>query len=456
MTRYQRVVLVVAILASFISFLDGTVINVALPAITRELGGGLAGQQWVVDAYLISLTAVILLAGSLSDAFGRRRVIFWGLIGFGAASVLCAVSPTDEFLIVSRGIQGIAGALLVPSSLAIIISNFDGPKRAKAIGQWTAWTSTAFLAGPLLGGVLVDLLSWRLVFAINVIPIAVTLLMLRKIQVEPPRPVKPVIDYRGAVLGILGIGLPVFALIEQGRLGWSNPVVWGALVVGVLAFALFIVNERRVPQPMLPLSLFRVRNFWVGNVATTFVYAAISLGSFLLTLFLQQVAGYSATQAGLASLPSTIISIALSSLFGTLAGKYGSRLFMAVGPLIAAVGWVLLSQVTASADYVTQVFPGTVVFALGMTVTVAPLTAAILGAIDPERAGIASAVNNAVSRVAGLVATAAAALIVGEALTVDGFSRGVLTTAALLVVGGLVSAVGIQNARRPAPAAAAP
>ncbi|RFA20260.1 DHA2 family efflux MFS transporter permease subunit [Subtercola boreus] len=452
MTRYQRVVLGVAILASFISFLDGTVINVALPAITRELGGGLAGQQWVVDAYLISLTAVILLAGSLSDAFGRRRVIFWGLIGFGAASVLCAISPTDEFLIVSRGIQGIAGALLVPSSLAIIISNFDGPKRAKAIGQWTAWTSTAFLAGPLLGGVLVDLLSWRLVFAINVIPIAVTLVMLRRIHAEPPRPVKPVIDYRGAVLGVFGIGLPVFALIEQGRLGWSNPVVSGALIVGIAAFALFILNERRVPQPMLPLSLFAVRNFWVGNVATTFVYAAISLGSFLLTLFLQQVAGYTATQAGLASLPSTIISISLSSLFGTLAGTYGSRLFMAVGPVIAAVGWVLLSQVSASADYLTQVFPGTVVFALGMTVTVAPLTAAILGAIDPERAGIASAVNNAVSRVAGLIATAAAALIVGEALTVDGFSRGVLTTAALLVVGGVVSAIGIQNARRPAQA----
>ena len=450
MTGYQRIVLVVAILASFISFLDGTVINVALPAITRELGGGLAGQQWVVDAYQISLTAVILLAGSLSDAYGRRRVIFWGLIGFGGASILCAISPTDEVLIVSRGIQGLAGALLVPSSLAIIIANFDGPKRAKAIGQWTAWTSTAFLAGPLLGGVLVDLVSWRLVFAINVIPIVVTLAMLRKIHPEPPKAEKPVIDYRGAVLGILGIGLPVFALIEQGRLGWSNPIVWGALVVGVVAFVLFIVNERRVPEPMLPLSLFAVRNFWVGNVATTFIYAALSLGGFLLTLFLQQVAGYTATQAGLASLPSTVISISLSSLFGTLAGKYGSRLFMAIGPVIGAVGYVMLSQVSSSANYLTEVFPGTVVFALGLTVTVAPLTAAILGAIDPERAGIASAVNNAVSRVAGLIATAAAALIVGEAMTTGGFARGAVATAVLLAIGGVVSAIGIQNAKRPA------
>ncbi|MCU1476472.1 MAG: transporter [Subtercola sp.] len=449
-TAYQRKVLIVAILASFIAFLDGTVINVALPAISRELGGGLAGQQWVVDAYLITLTAVILLAGSLSDAYGRRRVIFWGLIGFGGASILCAISPTDEFLIVSRGLQGLAGALLVPSSLAIIISNFDGPKRAKAIGQWTAWTSTAFLAGPLLGGLLVDFASWRLVFAINVIPIAVTLWLLRGVRAEPPREVKPTIDYRGAVLGILGIGLPVFALIEQGRLGWSNPIVWGALVVGVLAFAAFIVNERYVKQPMLPLNLFAVRNFWVGNVATTLIYAALSLGGFLLTLFLQQVAGYSATEAGLASLPSTIISISLSTLFGTLAGKYGSRLFMAIGPLIGAVGYVMLSQVTPSANYLTEVFPGTVVFALGLTITVAPLTAAVLGAIDSERAGIASAVNNAVSRVAGLVATAAAALIVGDALTTEGFSRGAIVTAILLAMGGIVSAIGIQNRKKPA------
>ncbi|UFS60069.1 MFS transporter [Subtercola endophyticus] len=450
MTTYQRRVLIVAILASFISFLDGTVINVALPAIERELGGGLAGQQWVVDAYLITLTAVILLAGSLSDAYGRRRVIFWGLIGFGGASVLCAIAPTDEFLIVSRGIQGIAGALLVPSSLAIIISNFDGPKRARAIGQWTAWTSTAFLAGPLLGGVLVDFASWRLVFAINVIPIALTLWLLRGIHVEPPKPVKPQIDYRGAVLGVFGVGLPVFALIEQQRLGWGNPVVWGAMVIGVLAFAGFIWNERHVKQPMLPLSLFAVRNFWVGNLATVFIYAGLSLGNFLLTIFLQQVAGYSATEAGLASLPSTIISISLSTLFGTLAGKYGSRWFMAAGPVIGAVGWVLLSQVTPEANYLTQVVPGTVVFSLGLVMTVAPLTAAVLGAIDPERAGIASAVNNAVSRVAGLVATAAAALIVGDALTTGGFSRGAITTAILLVAGGVVSAIGIQNAKRPA------
>jgi EmrB/QacA subfamily drug resistance transporter len=441
----QRLVLLIAILSSFIAFLDGTVINVALPSITRELGGGLATQQWVVDAYLITLGAIILLAGSLSDAFGRKRILFWGLIGFGVTSLLCAVAPTAVTLIVARGLQGIAGALLVPSSLALIFSYFMGSSQGKAIGAWTAWTSTAFLAGPLLGGVLVDLVSWRLVFAINVIPIAIALIILARLPKDQPAAEGTRVDVLGAVLGIVGLGFPVFALIEQGNLGWNNPLIVVPFLVGVAAIVAFVWHESRTKQPMLPLSLFSVRNFWVGNVATVFIYGALSLGTFLLAVFLQQVAGYSATLAGLALLPTTIISITLSSFIGGLAGKHGSRLFMAIGPIIGGIGFILLLRVTETADYWTEVLPGIVVFGAGLTITVAPLTAGILGSIEPTRAGIASAVNNAVSRVAGLVAVALASIIVGSVLDVAGFHRAIMVTAGLLIVGGIVSGIGIVN-----------
>ena len=446
-TAPQRLVLTVAVLASFIAFLDGTVINVALPAITRELGGGLTTQQWVVDAYLITLGAIILLAGSLSDAFGRKRVLFWGLWGFLVTSVLCAIAPTASVLIVARALQGVAGALLVPSSLALILSAFRGVPQARAIGAWTAWTSTAFLAGPLLGGLLVDLASWRLVFAINVLPIALTLVLLSRLPADRAPDADARVDMVGAVLGVLGIGLPVFALIEQANYGFGSPVIVVPLIVGVAAFAAFLWHEHRTSQPMMPLSLFQVRNFWVGNIATTFIYGALSLGTFVLAVFLQQTAGYSATLAGLALLPVTIFNIALSSLFGTLAGRIGPRLFMTVGPIIAGTGFFVLLRIGDDAAYVSQVLPGVLIFGLGLSITVAPLTSAILGAIDSGRAGIASAVNNAVSRVAGLVAIAAASLIVGAQLDLDGLHRALFATGTLLVLGGLVSALGIRNPR---------
>ena len=444
----QRLVLLIAILSSFIAFLDGTVITVALPAIVRELGGGIVTQQWVMDAYLITLGSIILLAGSLSDAFGRKRVLFWGITGFGIASILCAVAPSDGVLIAARALQGVAGALLVPSSLALILSTFSGAAQAKAIGSWTAWTSTAFLAGPLIGGLLVDLVSWRLVFAINVVPIALTLVFLARLPKDHPAAAGVRIDVLGAALGVAGLGLPVFALIEQSRFGWTSPVIIVPAVLGVASFVAFILHERRTKQPMMPLSLFRVRNFSVGNVSTLFVYGALSLGTFLLAVFLQQVAGYTATLAGLATLPTTIISILLSTQIGKLAGVHGSRLFMCVGPIVAGAGFFLLLLVGEKADYWSQVFPGIVIFGLGMTVTVAPLTSAILGSIEPAHAGIASAVNNAVSRVAGLIAVAAAGLIVGPTLGVEGFHRAVIVTGVLLVLGGVISGLGIQNPRR--------
>jgi EmrB/QacA subfamily drug resistance transporter len=444
----QRLVLIVAVLSAFVAFLDGTVITVALPAITRDLGGGIATQQWVMDAYLITLGSIILLAGSLSDAFGRKRVLFWGLVGFGVASLICAVAPTAGVLIAARALQGVAGALLVPSSLALILSTFSGPAQAKAIGSWTAWTSTAFLAGPLIGGLLVDLVSWRLVFAINVIPIAVTLFFLARLPHDRPAALGARLDVLGAVLGIAGLGLPVLALIEQVNFGWTSPVILVPALVGIVSFVLFILHERRTAQPMMPLSLFRVRNFSVGNVSTLFVYGALSLGTFLLAVFLQQVAGYSATLAGLSMLPTTIISIALSTQIGRLGGRYGSRLFMFIGPIVGGVGFFLLLRISSTADYWSEVFPGIMVFGLGLTITVAPLTSAILGSIEPARAGIASAVNNAVSRVAGLVTVAAAGLIVGSTLDVAGFHRAMIITGVLLVVGGIISGIGIVNPRR--------
>lgn len=451
MDKRQRLVLAIAILASFVAFLDGSVVNVALPAISRDLGGGLTTQQWVVDAYLITLGSLILVAGSLSDVYGRIAVLRWGLIGFGATSVLCAIAPTAEFLVVSRGVQGIAGALLVPSSLALIMSNFRDAAQAKAIGAWTGWTSASFIAGPILGGLFVDTISWRLIFAINVLPIAVTLWLLVALKQRDERDRTVRIDYASAVLAVVGIGAPVFALIEQGNYGWGSPAIYLPMTLGVVAFAAFLWRQATVPQPMMPLGLFRIRNFGMGNIATTFIYSALSLAFFLLAVFLQQVGGYPATVAAIAILPVMVLLMVLSSRFGALSGRFGPRLFMTAGPLIMGIGCVLMLAVTAEVNYWTQLLPGIVLFGLGLAVTVAPLTSAILGSISEKQSGIGSAINNAVSRVAGLIAIAMLGLISGAQLDLAGFERGLIVCAGLFALGGLVSAAGIRN---PVPAKA--
>lgn len=445
MTREQRVVLAIAVLASFVSFLDGTVVTVALPAIAGELGGGLSTQQWVVDAYLVTLGAFILVAGSLSDVLGRIVVLRIGLIGFGVTSLAIAAAPTAEFLIVARALQGIAGALLVPSSLALITSTFRGPSQARAIGIWTGATTVAMIAGPLIGGIFVDTLSWRLVFLVNVLPIAVTMWLLARLGQRDHRRPGARVDILGAVLCAVGLGGIVFALIEQPNLGWTSPVIWAPGIVGILAFAGFLVRQRTARDPMMPLDLFRSRNFWAGNLTTVFVYAALSLNGFVVSVYLQQGAGLPATLAGLASLPSTVLMILLSSRMGALAGRFGPRLFMTLGPLVMAAGALLLLTVRGDFDYWTQVLPGVVVWGLGLTATVSPLTAAVLGAIDTERSGIASAVNNAVSRVAGLLAIAAVSAVVGGSLDLDGFHRAAVVTASLMVLGAAAAFLGIRN-----------
>ena len=443
-TPLQRLVVSVAILASFVTFLDGTVVNVALPAISRELGGGIATQQWVVDAYLITLSSLILLAGSVSDAYGRVLVMRIGLIAFGVASVAVAAAPDPLILIIARAAQGAAGALLVPSSLALITATMRGEVQSRAIGVWTAFTTGAQLVGPVMGGMFVDLLSWRFVFLINVLPIAVNLILLGRLHL-PAHQRTTKVDWWSGVLCAIGLGGLVFALIEQERMGWSAAAIWIPGALGILLLVVFLLRQRGSDAALMPLSLFNVRNFAWGNLATLFIYAALSLNGFVIGVYLQQGPGLSATAAGLASLPITILMILLSSRAGAWAGRLGPRLFMTVGPLLMAVGAALLLTVGAEFDYWWQVLPSMLVLGVGLSLTVAPLTSAILGAIDENRSGIASAVNNAVSRVAGLLVVALLSTIVGGALDLNGFHSAALVTAGLFALGGVVSWIGIRR-----------
>jgi EmrB/QacA subfamily drug resistance transporter len=412
----KRLTLVACIMGSGIVLLDGSVVNVALPSIQDALGGGLAAQQWVVNGYLLTLGSLILVGGSLGDVYGERRIFALGVSGFGVASLACALAPSIAALVVARMLQGVAGALLVPSSLAVIVNTFSESERGAAIGSWTAWGAIAGILGPLAGGELLAIGSWRLIFLVN-IPFVIACVWLILVVVprpaprsapraaaETPRPVRH-IDVTGAVLCALGLGGPVFALIEQPRLGWSSPAVIVPLVAGVALLVVFVIYESRASDPMMPLGLFRRRNFSAGNIETFSMYAGLSILFFFLILFLQQIGGYTPLQSGLATLPVTLVMFALSRRFGALADRFGPRLFMGGGPLLAASGLLLLQRVGVEADYVSEVLPGLLVFALGLSMTVAPLTAAVLAGAE-HQAGIASGVNNAIARVAGLLGTA--------------------------------------------------
>jgi EmrB/QacA subfamily drug resistance transporter len=406
-SRSPSLTLIATILGSTVVFLDGTVVNVALPAISDGLDVGLAGQQWVVESYTLALVALLLVGGSLGDQFGRRRIFVIGLIAFGFTSALCAIAPTAEFLIAARALQGIAGALLVPGSLAIVASTFEGAARGKAVGTWTAWTGIATVLGPAGGGALIGLVSWRAIFWVN-IPLIVATVMLTLHAVEESRDEDAFlgIDWLGILLSAIGLGGPTFALIEQPANGWSDPMVWVPLVVGIACFALFILREALARHPMLPLGLFRIRNFWVANLTTLTAYAGLIGGLFFVGLFLQQVAGYSALEAGLATTPISILMFFLSPRFGHLASDTGPRLPMSAGPIAGGIGLLMLLRVDSDPNYLLDVLPGLLVFGVGLSATVAPLTATVLDSVDEHHVGIASGVNNGVSRVAGLLAIA--------------------------------------------------
>ncbi|HEY2937247.1 MAG TPA: DHA2 family efflux MFS transporter permease subunit [Gaiellaceae bacterium] len=446
----KRLVLVACILGSSIVFVDGTVVNVALPAIQRDLGGGLTLQQWVVDAYLLTLGSLILLGGSLGDLFGERRVFSLGTALFGLTSIGCALAPSGAALIAARGLQGIAGALLTPAALAVITSTFSGEERGAAIGTWTAWTGISTVVGPLLGGWLVSAASWRSIFYLNVPLVAVTL---ATIAVALPRREggkRVEVDVTGAVLCVLGLGGPVFALIEQPRRGWGDPLILATLSVGVVLLAAFVWWEQHASHPMLPLRLFRARNFTLANVETLFAYGALSILIFFLSLYLQQIAGYSPFRSGLALLPVTIVMFTLSRLVGRLSMRLGPRVFMGGGPILCAIGVAWMLPLGRSFDYWTELLPPLLVFALGLAALVAPLTSTVLAEAGEGDAGIASAVSNAVARVAGLLAIAVVGVAVAgpnEQLSLHGFRIATGITVALLAAAGLTGIAGIRNPR---------
>jgi EmrB/QacA subfamily drug resistance transporter len=448
-----RWVILATVLGSGMAFLDATVVNVALPSIGDDLGADLGGLQWTLNGYTLTLASFILLGGSLGDRLGRRRVFVVGTIWFALASALCGLAPNIEMLVAARLLQGVGGALMTPGSLAIISASFVAGDRSRAIGAWSGLGGIAGAAGPFVGGWLVEAWSWRLVFLVN-LPLAmlVVWVSLRHVPESVDPTASSTFDLSGTVLGALGLAGLTYASIAVGERG-VDPVVIAAAVLGVLALVGFVWVERTTDHPLVPTGLFGSRQFTVANLVTFLVYGALGTVLFLLVLQLQVVAGFSPLAAGTALLPLTLIMLALSARSGALADRIGPRLQMTAGPLLGACGLLLMLRIGPDASYVTDVLPAVVVFGLGLTTLVAPLTSTVLAAAPTEHAGAASGVNNAVARSAGLLAVALVPPIAG--LTGDvyrnpaafetGFHMAIWIGAGMLVLGGLLSAAGISN-----------
>jgi EmrB/QacA subfamily drug resistance transporter len=458
-TPRGRWVLLATVLGSGMAMLDATVVNVALRKIGTDLDADLGGLQWTLNGYTLTLAALILLSGSLADRFGRRKLFVIGSAWFAVASALCGLAPNIELLIAARALQGIGGALLTPGSLAIISASFAGPDRARAIGAWSGLGGIAGALGPFLGGWLIDVWSWRLVFLVN-LPVAalVIAVALRHVPESSDPTASHQLDISGAVAGALGLAGLTYGSIEAGKHGLSPATVVSG-VIGVLALAGLVIVERRSRHPMVPPALFASRQFTATNLVTFATYAALGATFFLLVLELQVVAGFDALAAGASMLPVTALMLALSARSGALAQRIGPRLQMTAGPLLAAAGLLLTIRIGAGAHYLTDVLPAVVLFGLGLSTLVAPLTATVLAAAPAEHAGVASGVNNAVARAAGLLAVALLPTLAGlsgaDYESADAFDAGyrtaILISAGLLVAGGLLSAALIRNEPPAAP-----
>ena len=449
-----------SVLGSGAVFLESSVVNVALPAIARDFHVGIVGLQWVLNGYLLTLSALMLLGGALGDRFGRPRVFAIGCAAFAIASFGCALAPGLNLLVALRAVQGAAGALLVPNSLAMLDTAFEGEERGAAIGQWAAWSSVSTAAGPFVGGWLVDALSWRWVFsAVIVFALAAAVLVVRHIasgevkqsNEASARPAK--IDYLGAALGTLALAGLVGALMAGPVLGFSDWRVLGAGVGGIACTAAFVLVERRVSNPILPLSIFRSRQFSGVNAATFLIYSALSGLFFLLMPQLQSNLHYSALLAGAALTPANVIMLVVSPIAGRASARIGPRVLMTTGAVIAAVGMLLFARVQPGASYLGTILPATIVFGIGLATLVAPLTSAVLSAVKESDTGIASGINNAVARLAGLIATAALPLAAGlggsakleGAAYAAGYARAMIISAGLCAAGALVSLITVRD-----------
>ncbi|VTR75258.1 DHA2 family efflux MFS transporter permease subunit [Cellulomonas hominis] len=452
-TPAGRGTLLATVLGSALVFLDGTVVGIALPAIADDLGATTAGLQWTVNGYALTLAALLLLGGSLGDRLGRRRMFLVGTVAFAAASVLCAVAPTVGLLVAARAVQGVGGALLTPGSLAILQSSFREGDRARAIGAWSGLAGAVGAVAPFLGGWIIEQAGWRWVFGIN-IPLAalVVVVALRWVPESRDPDASGPLDVLGTVLAAVGLGALTWSLTAWSERGAVDALVAVVGAVGVLGLVAFVVTEARTPYPTLPLRLFRWRPFAAVNLATLLVYAALTGIFFFLPVTLQVVTGWSPLAAGIASLPATVLMLLLSARGGALGARIGPRIPMTIGPLLAGAGAALLAGIGPGTEYVTGVLPGVLAVGAGLVLTVAPLTATALGAAPDHLAGTASATNNAVARVAGLLAVAVLPLVAGVGtglsdpeVLAEAHPVAMLTCAGLMAGGALVAAVGVPG-----------